>query len=146
MDKTNLINSKDDNNKEVKSSKGSNESQEQYRIVITKEANECLEVVAAKVNKGFEAGTVNRSDVAIYVFQNLSKLLTESDIKAMRSLHFDEKKVLGSILKSDEDLPEEIRRVLREHYGVNDKEKKRSVRSAQELSTERGVDNSSVAS
>lgn len=146
MDKMNLINSKDNNNREIKSSKTVNENQEQYRIVITKEANECLEVIAAKVNKGFEAGAVNRSDVAIYVFQNLSKLLNESDIKAMRSLHFDEKKVLGSILKSDEDLPEEIRRVLREHYGVTDKEKKRPVRSTQELSTDRNVDNSSVAS
>ena len=113
------------------------ESQEQYRIVIEKEANDCLERTVAKANQGFEDGAVNRSGIANYVFQNLAKLLSDADLKAIRSLYFDDKKVLGSILKSDEDLPEELKRALREYYGISDGGKKRPLRVAPELSTEK---------
>ena len=38
--------------------------------------------------------------------------------------HFDEKKMLGSILRMDADLPEEVRKAIRAHYGVDNQEKK----------------------
>ncbi len=145
MDKVNSVSSENTKSKEKKSSKTGNDNQEQYRVVITKEANECLEEIATKVNRGFEGGEVNRSDVAVYVFQNLSKLLSDSDLKAIRARHFDEKKVLGSILRSENELPEEIRRALREYYGVSEKDKKRTLRVTSELSTDQSGDNSSAA-
>lgn len=115
----------------------SQEGQEQYRIVIEKEANDCLERIVAKANQGFENGAVNRSGIANYVFQNLAKLLSDADLKAIRALYFDDKRVLGTILKSDEDLPEELRRALREYYGISDGAKKRALRAAPELSPEK---------
>jgi hypothetical protein len=121
------------------------ESQEQYRIVITKEANACLEAAAAKVNGDFEAGAVDRTDIAIYFFLNLPRLLTDADIKAIRSLHFNEKKVLSGMLKADSELPEELRRALREHYGLSEKDKKRTLRAAPDTSSERPGDGPSAA-
>ena len=102
------------------------ENQDQYRVVIDKEANQSLEAVAAKVNSGFDAGSVTRSDIANYVFMQLEKLISESDVKAIRTLHFNEKKVLASILRGQDDLPEEIKKALRAHYGILDKDKKKS--------------------
>ena len=43
------------------------------------------------------------------------------------------------------DLPEEIKKALREHYGITEKEKKRSSKNHNELSTEKIGDNSTVA-
>lgn len=116
--------------------RSSDESQEQFRVVINKEANDCLGEAASRVNLGFEAGAVTRSDIAAYVFMNLARNFTDVDVKALRALHFDEKKVLGAILKSDSALPEDIRRALREHYGIAEKDKKRPGRAPQDA-TER---------
>jgi len=118
--------------KEKKKSNGDSgqEDRDQFRIVITKEANESLEAVVKKVNSGFEAGAVSRTDIAIYVFLSLPKIISDVDIKAIRSQHFDERKVLSSLLKTSDELPEDLRRALREHYGVSDKEKRRALRAA----------------
>lgn len=112
---------------------------DQYRVVITKDANEGLESAIAKTNRGFDGCTLSRSDIANFVFKNLNRLLSDSDIKALRSLHFDDKKILHSIIKSDIELPEEVRRALREHFGVTDSGKRRPLRSV-ELSTASDVD------
>jgi hypothetical protein len=46
---------------------------------------------------------------------------------------FDEKKMLGSILRTDADLPEELRKAIRAHYGVDDKERKKSSKKTDSL-------------
>lgn len=110
------------------------ENSEQFRVVITRFANAGLESAVTKINSGFEGGVVSRSDIANFLFTNLERLMSESDIKILRSQHFDEKKVLQSMLKSEGDLPEDVRRVLREHFGVSDSGKKRVVRVSSEAS------------
>lgn len=112
------------------------------RVVINKEANLMLEEFVAKVNVGFEAGTITKSDVANFVFQNLTKYLSGTDTKALRSLHFDDKKVLSNILKNENELPEELKKAIRLHFGVNEKEKKKSISNSLDLSTEPVVDKS----
>lgn len=131
-----------DENKIVSQKKSG--SLEQNRVVIDKDANKILEKEVLKANKGFDAGIITKSDLANYVFQHLDKFLTESDFKKLRSLHFDDKKVLSDLVRKTDDtkdLPEEIRRALREHYGLVDKDKKRSSRIENDLSTEGSVDN-----
>ena len=101
---------------------------EQYRVVINKKANEVLEEIVENANEGFDAGMITKSDLAVYVFLNLRKFITEADIRNLRILHFDDRKVLSSLLKSSEDsngLPDELKRALREHFGVSEKDKKR---------------------
>jgi hypothetical protein len=119
--------------------------QEQFRVVMNKEANAGLEDFLAKVNEGFEGGTASRSDVTNYVFTRLKTLLSESDIRAIQGACFDDKEALVSLGKSEKDLPESVRKAIREAYGLLEKDKKRSVKLSQELSTEHVVDNSDAA-
>ncbi|MEN0057571.1 MAG: hypothetical protein AAGB31_01955 [Bdellovibrio sp.] len=71
-----------------------------FRVVISKESNERLESAVSRCAEGFDAGEFTKSDIANYIFQNLGKFFSESDVKALRAAHFDEKKMLGSILSS----------------------------------------------
>ena len=96
--------------------------QDQFRVVISNEANSLLEEFTNKVNEGFEAGSVSKSDLANYIFSNLDKHISDSDVKTLRSLHFDDRRVLSSMLKkgaNQEDLPEDIKKAIRAHYGVS---------------------------
>lgn len=114
----------------------STNANEVFRVVISKESNDSLEAVLSRCSEGFDSGSITKSDVANYVFQNLTKFFSDSDVKTLRAAHFDEKKVLGSILRNDDDLPEDLRKAIRAHYGISEKEKKRSSRSTAEISTE----------
>jgi hypothetical protein len=94
-------------------------SGEVHRVVISKESNEALESVLKRCQEGFDAGTITKSDVANYYFKSLNKSISEADIKNLKATHFDEKKVLSSILRDENDLPEELRKAIRSHYGVS---------------------------
>ena len=112
--------------------KGNQTETGQHRVVINKEANEELEKFVSKTCEGNESILLNKSDVANYVFMNLNKLLGESDMKNLRSLHFDEKRVLQMLLKQHNDgmeLPLEIKRMVRDFCGVTDKDKKRTTKN-----------------
>lgn len=117
-----------------RNSKVSHSSQgEVFRVVISKESNEALESVVSRCAEGFDAGEFTKSDIANYIFQNVSKFFSEADVKNLRVAHFDEKKMLGSILRTDADLPEDLRKAIRAHYGVDDKEKKKSSKKTHSL-------------
>jgi len=98
------------------------------RVVINKEANRVLEDFIKKVSMDDESMQVTKSDVANYVFVRLNNLINETDIKNLKTLKFDEKKVLQKLLRGVQDsseLPEEIKKVLRDYCGISDKDKKR---------------------
>lgn len=120
----------------------STNANEVFRVVISKESNDSLEAALSRCTEGFDSGSITKSDVANYIFQNLAKFFSDSDVKALRSTHFDEKKVLGSILRNDDDLPEDLRRAIRAHYGISEKEKKRSMRNLSKISTQSSVEHS----
>lgn len=122
----------------------SQDSPELHRIVVSKEANVCLEAVVTKVNQDLEDGAVNRTAVANYVFKNIGRLLTEADLKAIKALNFDDKKALGTLLKSEAELPEELKRALREHFGISEGSKKRAARAVPEATAEQNGSNASA--
>src|SRR5690606_33389331 len=99
------------------------------------ESNEALESALSRCTNGFDSGTITKSDVANYIFQNVSKLFQESDVKNLRAAHFDEKKMLGSILRTNNDHPKELRKAIRAHYGVDDKEKNRASKKTDSLAS-----------
>lgn len=105
------------------------ECQEQYRIVIHKDASECLERMLAKVTDGFDAGSVSKSDVANWLILNAANSFGDAEAKEIQKLHFDERKILGSLLrdsKNENKLPETVRKAIREHFGLNEGLKRRS--------------------
>lgn len=104
----------------------SSETKEQFRVVIQPDANKNLEEIVQRVNEGFDGGEVTKSDIANYIFLQLQRLISESGIKAIRMHYFDEKKCLASILRNENELPEELRKAIRIHYGLLNKEKKKS--------------------
>lgn len=114
---------------------GSSSQSEVFRVVISKESNEALELAVSRCAEGFDAGGFTKSDIANYIFQNVSRFFSEADVKNLRAANFDEKKMLGSILRTDADLPEELRKAIRAHYGVDDKEKKKSSKKTDSLPT-----------
>lgn len=119
-----------------------NDGHSQNRVVITKEANAALEEIVGRVSEGFNGGTVAKSDIANYVFLNLSKFFSEADIKCLRSIHFDEKKMLGAVLKNENDLPEDLKKVVRQFFGIAEKDKKKPNKTSFDLSTVQSVDKS----
>lgn len=121
---------------------GESAEQEQFRLVLNKEANAFLEEFVSKVNKDFRGGKATKSEVANYIFANLKSLVSESDIKAIQSNCFDEREALLSLGKGEQNIPEVLKKAVREAYGLSEKDKKRTARVQQELSTEKSVDNS----
>jgi hypothetical protein len=101
----------------------------QYRVVINKESNLELEKLVAKIKVDSETVEVTKSDIANYIFCNLNKVLSEADIKQLKNIYFDERKVLQNLLKQSQDgaeLPLEIKKMVRDFYGLTDREKKRN--------------------
>lgn len=86
----------------------STNANEVFRVVISKESNDSLEVALSRCSDGFDSGSITKSDVANYVFQNLARFFSDSDVKALRAAHLDEKKVLGSLLRNADELPEDL--------------------------------------
>jgi hypothetical protein len=113
---------------------------EQFRVVINAEANEALDSILSRANGGFDGGEITRSDAANWIFVGAAKSFSESDIKTLRNLHFDERKLLHAILrKSGEvgEIPEEIKKALRDHFGLNEQSKKRASKVPNEIGVEK---------
>ena len=82
-----------------------------------------------KVTDGFDAGSVNKSDIANWLIANAASMFGDSDVKAIQKLHFDERKILGALLRDsrdDDKLPESLKKAIREHYGLTEGAKRRS--------------------
>ncbi len=107
----------------------------QCRVVITKEANQELENLVDKIKEGNDTVEITKSDVANYVFGNLNKVLSEADIKALKNIYFDERKVLQNLLKQSHDgaeLPLEIKKMVRDLYGLGEQSKRKYPKNSSE--------------
>ena len=136
-DKKEEIQNTEDKNQNPKKKKSLEE--DQFRVVISREVNEILEKLVIRANDGFYGGDITKSDVANLLLLNSTKSFSDVDIKILRTLHFDEKKMLRAILRQsgDEgDLPEHLKKALREHYGFDSKERKTLKKAAQTESKE----------
>jgi hypothetical protein len=60
------------------------------RVVISTDANLGLEKLLEKVTDGFDGGQIERGDIVNWILINHDKLIGESEIRTIRSLHFDE--------------------------------------------------------
>lgn len=77
----------------MKKNKTKNEKSEDSivsRVVISKEADDALKVLLAKVRDGFDGGYIERSDLVNWILFNHEKLIGESEIRTIRTAYFDE--------------------------------------------------------
>lgn len=82
------------------------------RVVISKEADEALKILLNKVRNGYDGGHVDRSDIVNWVLLNHEKLVSDSDIRTIRSVYFDEMLALNKLVKlanQDGGLSEELK-------------------------------------
>ena len=105
--------------------------QEQFRVVINKEASFLLDQMHCQVQDGFDGGEVTKSDVANWLIRAASESFGDHEVKIIRHLYFDERKILASLLKISKNenlLPETLRKAIREIAGLSDVTKKRSAK------------------
>ncbi len=142
MDNINIENKNGIGKKKLKSEKA---GEEFYRVVINNKAQEALELMLLRANDNFSGGEITKSDLTNWLLIQKVKSFSDSEVKIIRSLHFDDRKAMAKVLKSydnGEDIPENLKEALRLHLGFAE-EKKRSSRLKSELSTENDVDNNS---
>jgi len=121
------------------------EDQESYRVSVSKEANVILEEVLAKVNSGFFGGKVHKSDLANYVFMRLKDLIDDDDIQNIQSECFDDREALWKLSKNDQEIPADLKKAIRQAYGLIQSPRKRSGKLNSELSTPKNVDKLKLA-
>jgi len=90
------------------------------RITVSKQVQDLIAVVVERVNDGFIGGKVNRTQIANWIIQKFSERLTDTEVKEIRSNHFDEITLLESILrqaKASGKVPTELKEALLRQAG-----------------------------
>jgi len=104
--------------------------QEQFRVILGNKANESLEKIVHQVNDNFQCGTITKSNVVDWLLTKLNGSISPAEVRGLRELHIDEKKMLQDLLKEStmtgENLPPDIRGVLRKHFGFSGTGKRKS--------------------
>ena len=104
--------------------------QEQFRVILGTKANESLERIVQQVNDNFHCGTITKSNVIDWLLTKLNGSISPAEIRILRELHIDEKKMLQDLLKEStmtgESLPSNIQDALRKHFGFSGTNKRRS--------------------
>lgn len=101
--------------------------EETYRLTVSKAAERAVIKVVEKVNQEFEAGQVNRSQVASWVLLKFSEDLTSDDLRAIRADHVNEITLFEHYFKKAKEtgqIPSEIRDFIRKMAGNNDTQRK----------------------
>lgn len=85
------------------------------KITVTKEAEEAVSQIVNKVNDGFEAGRVNRQDVASWIINRSFETFSDVEIQQIRAAFFNEIMLLEAILKKAKQggsVPSELKTAL----------------------------------
>ena len=84
------------------------------KITVTREAEEAVSQVVGKVNEGFEAGRVNRQDVASWILSRFIESFSDSDVQQIRAAFFNEIALLEAIKKAKQNgnVPTELKAAL----------------------------------
>ena len=97
------------------------------KVTITKKAENLMSVLLTKVNDGFEFGRLNRHQLMSWILTKFSEDCSDTDIKAIRTDHFDELALLEISIKRFKQaggLPPELRKLLLAQAGWDDASKK----------------------
>lgn len=85
------------------------------KITITKQAEEAVSQIVGRVNDGFEAGRVNRQDVASWILTRFVETFSDTDIQQIRAAFYNEIALLEAILKRAKQsgsIPSELKSAL----------------------------------
>lgn len=113
----------------TKTKENQEQKQEIVKISITKEAESAIIKVMDRVNQDFDGGQISRQDAASWALVYFGKNISETEVRAIRSVYFDEMSMLESILKRAKEsgkLPKEISMYLKGQVTDEPSGKKRS--------------------
>ncbi len=85
------------------------------KITVTKLAEEAVSQIVGRVNDGFEAGRVNRQDVASWILTRFIETFSDVEIQQIRAAFFNEIALLEAILKRAKqsgNIPSELKSAL----------------------------------
>ena len=102
------------------------------KITVTKEAEEAVSQIVAKVNDGFEGGRVNRQDVASWILTRFIETFSDLEIQQLRATFFNEIALLEVILKRAKQsgsVPAELKAALLGQMGSQSPTIKKTKRS-----------------
>ncbi len=101
------------------------------KITVTKQAEEAVSQVVHKVNDGFDAGRVNRQDVASWILTRFVETFSDMDVQQIRAAFFNEIALLEAILKRAKqsgNLPTELKTALMGQTNLQPVESKKTKR------------------
>lgn len=101
------------------------------KITVTKQAEEAVSQVVNKVNDGFDAGRVNRQDVASWILTRFVETFSDMDVQLIRSAFFNEIALLEAILKKAKqsgNLPTELKTALMGQINLQPTESRKTKR------------------
>ena len=102
-------------------------AEDTYRISISKAAEKAVLDVMEKVNQGFTAGQVNRSQLASWVLLKFADGASGEDIRAIRMDHVNELALLEYYFREAKEsgkLQPEVRDLIRRLAGIDDTQRK----------------------
>ena len=85
------------------------------RVIVSQEALISLSRLIDRVNSGFEAGRVTRTQLLNWVVQKYAETTGEDEIQAIRNAHFDRLAYLEALIKRAKDtgkFPDELNSLL----------------------------------
>lgn len=104
---------------------------------MARDAEEAVAKITNRVNDGFFAGQITRSQVASWALINQAACLSEQDIRDIHAQHFDEVAMLEALLKRAKgsgEVSPELRALLQKQMGLPAMPKKSAKKSLHENS------------
>lgn len=123
-----MVNS-NDNNRENKSEESRDQkvADEVFRITVTKDAEKALIDLVDKVNRGFDGGKINRTEMASWALIRLNGTMDEPLLQEVRAEHFDELAALEALWRKAKErgrVSNEVKQLLLKEVGFEASAKK----------------------
>jgi hypothetical protein len=102
-------------------------TEDTYRISISKGAEKAVVEVMERVNQGFTAGQVNRSQLTSWILARYAETANPDEIRAIRMDHVNEIALLEHYYREAKEsgkLQPEVRDLIRKLAGVDDMQRK----------------------
>ncbi len=105
------------------------EHENNIKITVTKEAGEILAELVVKANEGFEAGRINRQNLASFIIEKFKANFSDRELTQLRQSHYDDASMLEAMyrkMKETGEVPEFLRDALRKQFQVTDEQPKKA--------------------
>ena len=124
-----MVDNNTNNNGENNSEEGREQktTEEVFRITVTKDAEKALIDLVDKVNRGFDGGKINRTEMASWALTRLIRNMDEAMLQEIRAEYFDEIAALEVLWRKAKErgrVSSEVKQLLLKEVGFESSTKK----------------------